>query len=187
MERDKVDATRVYVISAFMILFLLCVIEAITTDTESALDHFILKYLPIPIIVLSIVMAGYWILMTDDFWNWYDGIDLRRMTRVKTIAKFLIWIPAMCLCFFLVSKGVLSFYNRSVGVQTPVTLTGQIIDKRIGTSSRGRITGYHFKIYAIDLGREVDIKVTTANYNDYNIGDSFQTKRKVGTLGYVYE
>jgi hypothetical protein len=181
MTHGQIERTKKVVIPTFMILFVVGVIEAFLTSNEFALSDIALNTFLIPIIILSIVMSAYWILLTDDFWDLYEGIDIQISKILRTALKFIVWIPGMGLCFFAVIQGLLSIYNRTAGEQKLTAISGQIIDKD-QYSSR-----YYFEINDLTVGREIEIKVDESDYNKFEKGDNYKTERKIGALGTIYE
>lgn len=181
MIQGQIERTKKVVIPTFMILFVVGVIEALLTSNEFALVDVTLNTFLIPIIILSIAMSAYWILLTDDFWDLYEGVDIEISKILKTALKFIVWIPGMGLCFFLVTQGFLSIYNRTVGEQTLIAISGQIIDK-----DQYR-TRYYFEIKDLTIGREIEIKVNESDYSRFEKGDSYKTERKIGALRTIYE
>jgi hypothetical protein len=179
MTRQTIEKTKKVVIPTFMLLFIIGGIESVMTSNEFGLTNMIIDKFLIPIIVLSTLMSGYWILLTDDFWDLYeDDIELGPLAR--TLGKFLIWVPAMGLCFYLTFQGVLSIYNRTTGEQKLIRVSGQIIDK---DNYRSR---YYFEIEDDRLGRKIEIKTNKSDFESYGIGDTYSTEKKIGTLGLIY-
>lgn len=185
MKKETIDKTKIFVIPTFVILLIIGVAETMMTSNEFGMSDLILGTLLIPIIILSIAMSTYWILLTDDFWNAYEQIDIRLWTKIKTILKFLIWIPGMGLYFFAVTQGLLSIYNRTVGEQNLTVISGQIIDKDEFTSKG--TTRYYFEINDTKLGRKIEIKVDDSEFNRFDTGDIYSTERTIGALGLIYE
>jgi hypothetical protein len=181
MIQEKIDKTKKIIIPTFIILFVIGVVETMITSNEFGLSDFILDHLIVPIIILSAIMSTYWILLTDDFWLIYEGSDTELWTKFKTVFKFFVWIPGMGLCFFVITQGFLSIYNRTMGEQRPTLIIGQIIEK---DKYRAR---YYFEIADQTLGRSIEIKVDEAEYERFDTGDNYQTERKIGALGLLYE
>ena len=180
MTQETINRTKKIVIPTFMIPFVICGIESMVTSNEFGMTDFIYKWFLIPIIILSTIMSAYWILLTDEFWDLYEG-DSETWIIVKTIGKFLIWIPAMGLCFYIDTQGILSIYNRTVGQQKSINISGQIIDK---DNYRSR---YYLEIKDDKLGRNIEIKIDKPDYENHDIGDQYSTERRIGALGLVYE
>jgi hypothetical protein len=181
MTYERISKTKKVVIPIFIILLAVAVVEAMITSNEFGIADIILGKLLIPIIILSTSMSTYWILLTDDFWDMYERIDLRFWTAIKTGLKFLVWIPGMGLYFFAVTQGLLSIYNRSVGEQKIATISGRIIDK---DKYRNRC---YFEIKDLSLDRNVEIKVDAEDYERFSAGDNYKAERKIGALGFIYE
>ena len=76
MTHGQIERTKKVVIPTFMILFVVGVIEAFLTSNEFALSERVINTFLIPIIILSIAMSAYWIFLTDDFWDLYEGIAI---------------------------------------------------------------------------------------------------------------
>jgi hypothetical protein len=181
MTQKTINRTKKIVVPIFMVPFIICGIESIVTSNEFGMTDLIYEWFLIPIITLSTIMSAYWISLTDEFWDLYEGIDSEIGTIAKTLGKFLIWIPAMGLCFYIDFQGILSIYNRTVGEQNLINVRGQIIDK---DHYRRR---YYLEIKDIKLGRNIDIKIDKPDFESYNVGDQYSTERKIGALGLVYD
>jgi len=186
MNKHAVRKTKKVVIPVFMVLLLISVLHSLTTSNEGALTDLILNRFLLPILLLSTLMSAYWVLLTDDFWIVYNRYeDASTWTILKTIFKFLIWIPGMALFFFVVVQAFLSAYNQVAAADKVVLINGEIVDKNMYRSN-GR-TRYYLEINDPTLERTVELKVSEANFKDFNIGDTFQVKKKVGALGFVYD
>ena len=181
MTQRQIYKTTKYVIPIFLIPFVIGIFEAWTTSNEFGLSDFILSNLLIPIVVLSTIMSSYWILLTDEFWDLYEGIDKELWTITKTVLKFLVCIPGMGLCFFADVQGFLSIYNRTAGDQKLTSISGRIIDK---DQYRNRC---YFEINDSRLGRKVEIRINATEFEEFNVGDNYSTERKIGGLGFIYE
>jgi hypothetical protein len=183
--QDKIEKTKIIVVTTFIVLIVITIIDAFSTSNEFGLADTIMKHLMIPIVILSTAMSVYWVLLTDDFWLIYEGSDTEPWTKIKTGLKFLVWIPGMALYFFSVTQAILSIYNRGMGEEKSIIISGQIVGKDVYKSS-GKNRGY-FKINEIVLRRNVEIEVDEGEFEVFNKGDMYQTERKIGALGIIYE
>src|SRR6476659_9573838 len=99
MTQQSINRTKRIVIPLFVVLLVVAVVETMITSNEWGLSNIILSKLLIPIILLSIIMSAYWILLTDDFWDLHERIDVDTWKIIRTSLKFLVWIPGMALYF----------------------------------------------------------------------------------------
>jgi len=183
--QEKIERTKKPVTTTLIILLLITIADAFSTSNEFGLADIILGYLMIPLIILSTISSVYWLLLTDDFWLIYEKSDLALSTKVKTILRFLIWIPAMGLYFFAVTQAALSIYNRTFSDKTPTLIIGQVIHKDKYRSNG--TTRYYFEINDLKLRRKIKLRVDETEYEKSITGGQFHTERNIGALGIIYE
>lgn len=168
-----------------LILFVPIFIDLFTSYNEFDLDHFVIKYLFIPIIILGIATDMLLFGLKEEYYNILRGIDKRLKSRLKLIWLLIITSPGLILLYFALMKSVIGLTNRYLGHQEQIVLEGKITYKN-AIDNRSRIRHY-FEIDSKELNRKVEIKVEPSAFNNYKIGDIYSEQLFKGSLGFLYK
>ncbi|MEP7375192.1 MAG: hypothetical protein ABI675_17465 [Chitinophagaceae bacterium] len=138
---------------------------------DAAVDRFLLLRILISIVTgPGLYLSGMWLFAPRYLVKW----------KGPFLGSLLIFLLS-----FLLSKGILQWYNAHIAIQNEFSISGDVTAKEIEKNSKGG-RSYRIIVYDPSLRKHFYFKVKEEVYGYFQIRSPFKKQFRMGSLGVIY-